>query len=530
MSNLWNLIKINISESLDKRKFKADKTKFMASSTFLLLIGALILVLVGWYSYTFYEQYSLLNLDCKYLFFALSSLGVMINLFSSIFQIKSIFVGKDYDLLRSMPIKKRDIILSKLISLYVIQVIYQFIIIVPSLVVGIAFFGLEYYLILVSLVGILFLPWVPMLLAGLIALFIALVIDRFRFRNIISIVFYIIFLGGIFAISFFAGMGNEANTLGGIEGMLYAIPTLLIYKEAMFNSLWYLLLLIGISLALAVIIIALFIKFYDKAHFIITAQRSGIKYVRKQMKKKGQFISLLKLEYKRFFSSKVYLINSISSGIGALITGIMVAIVFYVLKDDIGSDGEQLFEMLKSIVFMASLFFCFIIGITTPAAVSISMEGNTFWITKSLPISYRKLMLVKLFTSTSILLPFVLIPCIVITILFQPTLFAGIMLFAISCIYVLLASAVGLFINLLFPNFKWKNEQECAKRGMSVILSMVLDTAIFAGLLAIMINVLQIGINLSAWLSLGYVVLLTIIFTSLVFGLVNKRIKGFEEF
>lgn len=530
MSNVWQLIKINLSETLDKRRFKQDKAKFMASSTFLVLFFVGFLLLSGWYSATLYDNYSMLNYDCRIVFFLMSAAGSALVLFSSIFQVKSIFVGKDYDLLRSMPIKKRDIILSKLITLYVVQVIYQFMLIAPACFIGILLYGLDYMMIVVAIVGVFFLPIVPMLMACLIALFLALVVDRFRFRNVITVLFYIVLLVGMFSLSFISGFDESGSVLGGMESMLYAIPSLLIFKLAIFDNLLYLLLLIGISIVLSVGIIMLFVLVYDKAHFIISSHRSNIKYVRKKMKKQGQFKTLLKLEYKRYFSSRVYMMNTLSSGIVSLVFGVVIAIVFYTLKDSLGAEGQDFFNMLRQVMFISTLVTSFMIGIATPAAVSISMEGNNFWITKSLPISYRMLMVVKLITSISILTPFVLIPMTLICILFTPSLFSIAMMYSISIVYIILASSVGLFINLMFPNFKWKNEAECVKRGMAVFVSMILDIAIFIGLAFTMIKLLEVDIYLSGWLSLAYVTGLSILFISLTLGLSKSRLSKFEEF
>ena len=123
MNNLLELIKVDLRETLDVRKFKENQTKSISFLAFIFLMGLLFLFVSVIYNLMISAMMYEFDINLINSTVIMGVVATMMTLFTSIFKVKSIFVGKDYDLLRSMPIKKTDIVLSKIINLYLVELL-----------------------------------------------------------------------------------------------------------------------------------------------------------------------------------------------------------------------------------------------------------------------------------------------------------------------------------------------------------------------------------------------------------------------
>ena len=119
------------------------------------------------------------------LFAALTS---MLTFVSSINQSKSIYIGDDYDLLITLPLKKSHIVASKIITLYTIELLFSLAILIPN---GIMLMVLAHdaVLMLISFMLAFLIPVVPIAIAALISLGLTLLTARFKHGNFINIIF-----------------------------------------------------------------------------------------------------------------------------------------------------------------------------------------------------------------------------------------------------------------------------------------------------------------------------------------------------
>ncbi len=88
----------------------------------------------------------------------------------------------------------------------------------------------------------------------------------------------------------------------------------------------------------------------------------------------------------------------------------------------------------------------------------------------------------------------------------------------------LLVAILGLFLNLLYPNFDWKNEVAVVKRSFSMIAVMLISALYIA---AILKNMFKFSIlNLNIFLSIA--VIITLVITLILWNLIKT--KGIEIF
>ncbi|MDE7095630.1 MAG: hypothetical protein K2O23_03995, partial [Anaeroplasmataceae bacterium] len=365
------------------------------------------------------------------------------------------------------------------------QVFYSVIFILPTTLI-VTFIGKQPLWLLEGLLLILLSPILPLLLAGVFGTLVSLISDRFKFGNIISVIFYVAFLGVVMYSSFVlnhTGNGEEVDVTGilnliTIFGWLNPATKLLTLKFMIVPQLLY----IAANLLLLGGMVWLFAMCYDSIHFLMTATKSHQKYVEKDIKQKGQFKALLALDFKRYFSSKMYLLNTITGGIISTLCIIVMVVSFQAIDD------PEALVILNQISQYFVLLIVWCIGMSVPSAVAINFEGKTMWQMKSLPISYTQYSKSKILMSYLILMPFVVVASSVLTIYIEKNFINIFTTFVLPQIYLFSMCCIAFWINTMFYKLKWSNETEAVKNSAGVLISMLIDFA-YTGLLLIVLIV-----------------------------------------
>lgn len=538
MNNLLTLIKVNLREALDVRKFKENKNKTISFFAFLGLMLCLELFLSIVYNLMFAVLFNEAGTNLVYSTMFMGGFASLMTFTTSVFKVKSIFVGKDYELLRSMPIKKTTIIAAKIINLYLIELLYSAIIMLPNMVINLCLTGDFTYLI-TGLLATILIPALPMVIACLFSLFITLVADRYKFGNVINFILYILLFVAIFFFSFSMSMassmgdtGEEVLDISGFismaENMAWLNPTLFLVRLAYLENYAYIGLFLLANIVLSVLVVCFIALLFDRIYTIINSYRSNTTYVRKKLESKGQFKTLLHSEYRRFFTSKYYFINSISSGICAIVMSGLFAFMFS--KYSFIEGIEEELDTFRQYGYFFTLIIAFGIGIATPASASISIEGGNFWMIKSFPIDYKKYALAKLVVSVSVLGVCSIVSSVLIIALLQPSVFSCIMLIITPLLYVALTSVIGLLINLSYYKLNWKNEQECVKNSAGVVISMLLDWVVMIVLAIVLIGGSVIHIYLGGIAAAVVLFLALIIFYFILMNGIERKIQRIEAF
>lgn len=298
-SNFLELMKVDLRESLDVRKFKENKGKSLSFIALIALFVCLGLFLSTVYSLLFGTMFSSLGTNMVYNLMFMVGLASVFALSTAMFKIKAIFVGKDYEMLRSMPIKKTAIIASKIVNLYLIELLYSAVLLIPNVIVC-TVLSQDFSFVLLGLVYVLFIPMLPMLVAGLFSLFVTLIADRFKFGNIINFILYMGLFVCIFLFSFMMNSGStdaEAveSMMSSINGLSWVNPTSRLILLTHTQSYFYVIVFAAVNLGLFALVVMFIALLFDKVHESINSYRSNTVYVRKKLESKGQFGTLLSL-------------------------------------------------------------------------------------------------------------------------------------------------------------------------------------------------------------------------------------------
>ena len=145
MNKLLSLLKVQflslfgINKIAHKKKGKAGGyAGFLGTA---LLLCALVVGIAYLYAKMFAETYLVLGKQKEFLpsIFALIAIACLV--FSFYTSSSNLYAGKDFDLLGAMPIKTHIVVLSKLVFMYLADLIFAILILIPSVVVQFTILG-----------------------------------------------------------------------------------------------------------------------------------------------------------------------------------------------------------------------------------------------------------------------------------------------------------------------------------------------------------------------------------------------------
>ena len=467
----------------NKNTSNLDKIKKIA---LIILLFGLLLVTFGAYAYMIAEQLYAVNLTniVITLFAFLTSIMLFIQ---GIYQTQGIlFDAKDNDILFSMPIKKKVVFASRLIKLLYYQYVWDFLIMVPAFAVYAFLEKPQFTFYISALIIFICLPIIPIIAISIIGYLIQGFASKFKLKRIIQVVFTIGFMLLIFGFSFnlqnwIKNIAQNATSINDAISKIYY--PLGVYEQCITNfsipKLAYVLL--G-NLAIMIVFVYIFSISYFKIISKLSEKSSKSNYKIKKIKVTSKFKALLKKEFKRYFGSPVYVMNTIFGPVMLLLAGV------YILFSKSGFEqllqaqieGADLSVLPKVIL----IFLMFIISMTTTTSSSISLEGKSFGFTKSLPIKTKQIFLAKMLVNIIIMVPVALICIIPFTLKLNMTSLDIIYYILISIILPILISIMGLIINLKFPLLDAKSDTVVVKQSASSMI------AVFSGLAISMLPVI----------------------------------------
>jgi len=408
------------------------------------------------------------------------AISVMVFMFTLYKANGYLYSFRDFDLLLSLPVTERAVLLSKVFMMYLNNLVYMVLGYVPIAIVHgvVSGAGVVYYLL--AFVLMFFLPLIPMVAAALLALPLALVSSRSRFSNLVmlvgSIVLVVLVMWAQFAITSVASEEAVMEALLSARGAVgYYLPAAWLV-EGMSGSLLSALLFVGANLLAA----AVFVFFYGKAFCVINAKMTE-RYARSSYKMRGLAVSgrlgaLVKRELRGYFSAPVYVLNTAMGVVLAtLYIGMLLFMDFEKLAVFLDMPGAADMMLPVTLVVLA---FCAVLGTTT--ACSVSMEGRSFWVLKSLPVSFADVANAKIAMSLLISVPLLTIDITVLAIVINFSMVQFLVVLAVVVLCCLMAALGGLVCNLHFPNLTWKSQTQAVKQSVSVIVAMAMHFALIA--------------------------------------------------
>ncbi len=478
---------------------------------FILLYAVLIVGFVGGLFYTMAGSLcpALVPIGLGWLYYAIMSLlGLVLGVFGSVFSTySSLYLAKDNDLLLSLPIPVRQILISRLVSVYLMGLIFSGAASVPAVLVYLRTAGVTAAAVVGGLLYVLLLSLIVMILSCALGWVVAKLSIRFKNKSyltvilslaVIAIYYYFYFRAQEMLQQLIANAAELGDRLGGGWNPIYMVG------RGAEGDLVRMLLPLAVVIVLFLLVWTLLEKSFLK---IATASGGGgakAEYKGGALRAHGVGRALLGRELKHFTASPNYMLNC-GLGIIVLVGGAIAllwkgAVVLQAL-------GSVFGNISGALPVLAAGVLCLIGSMNIITAPSVSLEGKTIWIVQSLPVTAAQALFAKLNTQLVLTAPPMALCalCAVFALRFQPL--TGLLVLLSALLYCVFIGCIGLWLNLRRPNLSWTNEIVPIKQSMSVLLTMLIGWAyaiVFAGLY--MLVFADAGLNAGLYLLIACVV------------------------
>ena len=476
---LLRLIKLRLQNILGSMTARKKNGKGM-----LVLFALLMIYGLGSFVFLFYQMFGViagtLAAAPPYHWFYFALVGLLsfgLSFFFTAFTAKSeLFEAKDNELLLSMPIRPRTILLSRMAVLLLVEYLISLLVMAPA---GAAWFsnaGLNVTQLVLYIVGSVFLPLISASIACVVGWLLALLTAHARNKTLVTMIFSLGFLALYFFVYFNAQryitslLQNYQSVADGMTGWGFLFFW---YGRGIAEPHWLFFLLVALF-AIAVFTAAFLLL--GKGFLKVSSPENLKKRRTGELALRSGKVSsaLLRKEFKRFTSSALYMLNC---GLG-LILAVIAAVALLIKADAVRELLPRVRQMglpltnldFALILALLTSVFCSMNVITAP---SISLEGKSLWILRSAPIPAGAVLAAKLKLHLLLCAPPTLLLSAAAGYVLQPGVWGWLALLLVPQMFVLLNGAFGLMMNLCFPKLDWTNEAVPIKQSASVILTML---------------------------------------------------------
>ncbi|WP_036729168.1 hypothetical protein [Peptoniphilus mikwangii] len=465
------LDKLKLLLNIEKRRFlnsNSNRKKLFTGITALIILGFFISIYVVSITVFLYNSYRQILITT---FAIIGFIGIFVSTLRSGYS--NLFGKSEYNIIFPLPFTDLEIILSKLAGIYLSS--YYYVLIMLSFPVLYVLF--KAYGIIATINGLLslvFFPAIPVSLALLIA---SLGSKNFKFkyaRQFFSILLTLLIVLLYALIYVFRKLFYDNLYLAAVNVSRVFTTVLFPYKffenAVIKNSIIETLLFSVISIAVAAIVSIYISKNYFKIHY---KNNNTAKYKKSKtldFKKSSLSKTLFKKELRTYFSSSIYLMNTIFAPMFLTIIGIIS-----IFLDDNSLNSLSGYKNLGEIVRLNIIFIlCSFAAISQTTYCSMSIEGKNIWITLSLPIENKKIFISKIKVGMSIIIFPIIFCAIVFGIKYKLSVFDIVMFILTPISYSLFGNILGLLYDIKTANYSWNNENEIVKQRFSMILIQII--------------------------------------------------------
>ena len=520
MKKFFSLIKASMTEGMNLFRVSTKNKSTFTKIALPIILSFLLMGAMFAYSELLMEQLKPVNMEVVVLslFIILTS---VITLIEGIYKSGNLlFNCKDDNLLLSLPISRRTVLFIRVFKFYVFELMYNSVFLLPAIIVYALNVNPGSMFYIVSFIGLLVFPVVPILLSCLIGTVITFFASKFKGKNYVQTLITVVFLLGVMYLSYNSNslLTNIAQNASGINDFitkLYYPAGAYIQLVTEFNAI-ELLKFILIHLGLFIVTILLIGRIYfniNSSSKSIKLHKLNKKYI---IKTSSPMKALIKKEFSRFINSTVFVTNA-GFGLVLFILGcILITIKFDNIAEMFTNSIPTInIEYIKNCIPVVLFgFICFTSFMTSITSSMISLEGKSFNILKSLPVKPYKIVKSKVLTAILIMLPCILAGDIIIFIRFNFDLLSIILTLLASVLFPLIAETMGIIINLKYPRMDAQNDTEVVKQSMSSSIS------VFAGMTIIGITLFLLFKALEANIPNNVVILIFIsAYAVIYFGL-----------
>lgn len=497
MSDLWGINRLRHSEDKRGRRRLVGMTVLAVLLTpifMLYIVGAAI-------------GLTALGLEA-YIPAVMALLSALLIVFTTFMKSSTLlFGGNDHDILDALPVSGRSVLASRILTIYIHQLPFSLLMMLPALIVYAVFThpSAIFYILMPPLT--LILPLVPIVLASIIGALLTWLGSHFRHKSLATAILSLLLFTALILGPTFLSYQAENIVEGGdltalseamaasLEGFIGIYPPAAWFSESLNGNVVSLACFLLASAAVFALFVVVLDRYGAPLRQAVTSKGSAGRQARaSDFKSSSAFMALYKKELKRLFSSSLYLMNTATGGLLAILFSVLI---FFVPVDSLfASFGYAADASTAPITVIAALFLSFSLSIMSTTSATISLEGRNVWLLQSLPLSTRTVLNAKGAVDLTVKLPCVVIAAVLFTIGLKLDITAFLTFLVVPAVYSLFSSQVGLMMDVRKPNYAWTNEAQVVKQGMSVLFTMLVGMAAVA---LPALAVFAFGVQYAAW-------------------------------
>ena len=502
------LLKKQLAEVFKSYFYDAKKNKMRSKGAIVAWIVFFVVVMVGMLGGMFTVLSlslcgSMTMVGMGWLYFVLMcGIAILLGAFGSVFNTYAgLYLGKDNDLLLSMPIPVRTILTARLANVYLMGTMYSATVLIPTIVVYWIVAGVTAARVICGVLLFVIVTTIVLLLSCALGWVVAKISLKLKNKSFITVVISLVFIAAYYFF-YFKANGFIQNLVANAES----------YGEKVKGSA-YVLYLFGrigegdwlatvIFTAVTALLFGLTCWVLSRSFLKIATSSGGtakVRYTEKTVKGKSAFGALLGKELSRFTSSANYMLNC---GLGILL--LPVGGVALLIKGRMVC--EALDEFLAgfpnaSAVILCGMFFM-AASMNDMATPSVSLEGKSIWIPQSLPVAQKLVLRAKMSVQLILSGAPMLFAAICAAIVLPASVPLKLLVILTALVHTAFSAIAGTVIGLKMPLLNWTNEQAPIKQSGAVMIALFggwILCIVFIGLYLLFGHRIGAALYLLAW-------------------------------
>ncbi len=439
------------------------------------------------------------NLKHEFIVYYVLIVQIVQVLFGLSLTTKTLYFKTDSNMLK-LPVSGKMLFLAKICYLFIYEFLFTTLLTLPIFIL----FGIKtgesalYYVMLLP--NTIFMPIIPFLLALLFSVPAMYLSSFLKNKFIVMLIMYIVFLSlgfliYIYALKFVLNVLESGNiedvftdgTIYNIKQFAnYMILPLLFKNSLLIYRFWP---SFAINLSIVILLGGLILLFADKIYLkiILSNSEKDIKAYKNSSPIRERSVSRA-----LFFREFTTIFRSTNYAFQYLTVVITTPLMVYFSSEIASSIGVSLIGegILPGIVVLVLIMFLSM-G-TSFAATSITREGDNFFHTKIIPVTYTKQVTIKFLIYLLVSIPSIIVSCSILAIAGFLS-FASAMLIALAVSLIVIGNvANSIFIDIKKPQFQYLegNEVTTNTKNINASISLGFIIAIFMGILSIALSYL----------------------------------------
>ena len=453
---------------------------------------------------------SLLEMGLGWLYFTiLGMIAVLFGTFGSVFNTYAgLYRAKDNDLLISMPIPPGRILFARVSGVYGLSLLYSALVWVPACIYYWAFGSPSVIAVVFDVLLIFVIAFFVSVLTCLLGWVVALIAGKLKNKSFVVVLITLVFLGlyyfvcfkmSDFMTSLIANADAVGNTMKNWFNFLYQLG------HAAVGEVVPMLIFTVITFALAAICYYVLSRTFIRIATAKTSEKKAV-YVEKTAKQKGVRKALFMRELKHFTSNPTYMLNC---GLGVAFM-IAVPVLLFINRTKVLMIIAMLGEEMPGNVMTALPLFlagamALMAGLNMISTPSVSLEGKSLWILRSLPVRTSTVLEEKANLHFTINEIPIILAVVVSGVILKLDAVSIILALLIATLYNLFIALFGLMMGVSRPNLIWTSEMQPIKQSTNVLLVMLVGwvmTAAIVGLYFLLKVPFSVNIYCAIWVVL----------------------------